>query len=127
VFAHCQTLCPFIVATLKQGAPDDAEILLVTLDPWRDTPSSLGAIAARWELPARFHVLSARGVDDVTRVAAAYGVTAARDERTGDITHPGLVFVIDRDGRLAYTFDNPPAAWIREAFGRLGRGRVRSG
>ena len=127
VFAHCRTLCPFVVATLKRGAPADAEVLLVTLDPWRDTPSALAGIAARWELPARFHVLSARAPGDVTRVAAAYGVTAARDERTGDIVHPGLVFVIDGDGRLAYTFDNPPAAWVREAIARTGRGRARSG
>ena len=127
VFAHCQTLCPFVVATLKRGAPADAEVLLVTLDPWRDTPSALGGIAARWALPANFHVLSARRTDAVVRVAEAWGVTAARDERTGDIVHPGLVFVIDREGRLVYTFDNPPAAWIREAFERLGRGRAGTG
>jgi protein SCO1/2 len=126
VFAHCQTLCPFIVATLKRGAPADAAVLLVTLDPWRDTPSALAGIAARWELPDNFHVLSARAVDDAARVAAAYGVTAARDERTGDIVHPGLVFLIDREGQLAYTFANPPAAWVREAFERLGRRHVRS-
>ena len=126
VFAHCQTMCPFIVATLKRAAPD-AEVLLVTLDPWRDTPSALAGIAARWELPGNFHVLSARSVTDVARVAAAYGVTSARDERTGDIVHPGLVFVIDGEGRVAYTFDNPPAAWVGDALARVGRDRVRAG
>lgn len=121
VFAHCQTLCPVVVDTLKQVSPASAPVvvLLVTLDPWRDTPSALPGIAHRWELPVGFHVLSSRRVEDVLRVADRYGVTFSRDERTGDIVHPGLVFVIDADGRLAYTFSNPPAAWVREGLRRL--------
>ena len=121
VFAHCQTMCPFVVATLKRAAPGGAPMLLVTLDPWRDTPSSLAGIARQWELPAGFHVLSSRDVGDVRRVAEAYGVSAARDDKTGDIVHPGLVFLIDGAGRLAYTFNNPPADWVREGLQRLGR------
>jgi protein SCO1 len=127
VFAHCQTMCPFIVATLKRAASEDAEVLLITLDPWRDTPSSLPGIARQWELPPAFRVLSSRGVGDVLRVAELYGVTFERNEKTGDIVHPGLVFLIDTDGRLAYTFDNPPAAWVREALHRLARTRTRAG
>lgn len=127
VFAHCQTMCPFIVATLKRAASEDAEVLLITLDPWRDTPSSLPGIARQWELPPAFRVLSSRGVGEVLRVAELYGVTFARNEKTGDIVHPGLVFLIDADGRLAYTFDNPPAAWVGEALHRLGRTRTRAG
>jgi cytochrome oxidase Cu insertion factor (SCO1/SenC/PrrC family) len=124
VFAHCQTMCPYIVATLKRAAPERAEVLLVTLDPWRDTPSTLPSIARQWELPPAFHVLSSRTVTDVVRVAAVYGVSVERNERTGDIVHPGLVFLIDADGRLAYTFSNPPAAWVREGLQRLGRAHV---
>ena len=121
VFAHCQTMCPFIVATLKRAAPDGVQVLLVTLDPWRDTPGSLPGIARQWDLPPSFRVLSSRSVSDVLRVVEAYGVTFKRDEKTGDIVHPGLVFLVDGDGRLAYTFDNPPTAWVREGLERLGR------
>ena len=129
VFAHCQTLCPLVVETLKQ-ASQDAEptpVLLVTLDPWRDTPSSLPGIASQWAVPVTFHVLSSRRVDEVVRVGERYGVTSRRDERTGDIAHPGLVFLIDGDGRLAYAFSNPSPAWVREGLRRLGRPRVLSG
>jgi cytochrome oxidase Cu insertion factor (SCO1/SenC/PrrC family) len=120
VFAHCQTLCPVVVDTLKHVSRASAPVvLLVTLDPWRDTPSALPGIADRWELPAGFHVLSSGRVEDVLRVADRYGVTFRRDERSGDIVHPGLVFVIDADGRLAYTFSNPPVAWVREGLRRL--------
>jgi cytochrome oxidase Cu insertion factor (SCO1/SenC/PrrC family) len=114
-------MCPFIVATLKRAAPKGATVLLVTLDPWRDTPSRLAGIARQWELPPGFHVLSSREPRDVLSVAEAYGVVVQRDDRTGDIVHPGLVFLVDADGRLGYTFNNPPAAWVSEGLQRLGR------
>jgi cytochrome oxidase Cu insertion factor (SCO1/SenC/PrrC family) len=120
VFAHCQTICPLLVDTLKEGSRGvPSEVLLVTLDPWRDTPSSLAGIAARWALPDNAHVLSSRTASDVLRVAEVYGVPFERDEKSGDITHPGLVFVIDRTGQLTYTFNNPSVTWVREAIGRL--------
>jgi cytochrome oxidase Cu insertion factor (SCO1/SenC/PrrC family) len=127
VFAHCQTLCPLIVETLREAFPPDGpgEVLLVTLDPWRDTPSSLPGIARQWGLPRNFRVLSGRRVDDVLAVAGAYGVPFERNEQSGDIAHPGLVFLIDTGGRLAYTFNNPSPTWIREALGRIGRTHVR--
>jgi cytochrome oxidase Cu insertion factor (SCO1/SenC/PrrC family) len=119
VFAHCESLCPMLVQQLKRAAPD-ADVLLVTLDPWRDTPGALPALARRWELPARFHVLSAQRVDDVLHVIRAWDVPFERDPRTGDISHPGLLYVVDPAGRLAYTFNNPPGEWIREAVHRAG-------
>ena len=128
VFAHCETLCPLIVDTLKQASSEAGatSVLLVTLDPWRDTPSTLPAIAQQWAVPETFHVLSSRAIDEVLRVSAQYGVASARDERSGDITHAGLVFLIDADGRLAYTFSNPSAAWVREGLRRLERTNVAS-
>ena len=38
--------------------------------------------------------------------------------------HPGLVFLIDADGRLAYTFSNPSAAWIREGLAEAAPART---
>jgi cytochrome oxidase Cu insertion factor (SCO1/SenC/PrrC family) len=121
VFAHCQTMCPLIVDAIKRAAPEarPSEVLLVTLDPWRDTPSSLPGLAGRWAMPERFHVLSSRNAQDVVDVIETYGVPFERDDRSGDITHPGLVFLVDAEGRLAYTFNNPPSAWIREGLLRL--------
>jgi cytochrome oxidase Cu insertion factor (SCO1/SenC/PrrC family) len=102
-------------------------VLLVTLDPWRDTPSALPGIAARWSIPEGFHVLSSGRAQEVVDVIRAYGVPFERDERTGDIAHPGLVFLIDAGGRLAYTFNNPPPTWIREGLGRLERTHASAG
>jgi len=129
IFGHCQTLCPLVVETLKRvpRGDDGAEVLLVSLDPWRDTPASLAGIARQWQLPSHVRVLTARRPADVLAVADAFGVAHDRDEKTGDISHPGLVFVVDADGRLAYTFNNPSAAWVTEALARVGATHARRG
>jgi protein SCO1/2 len=123
VFAHCQSICPVLVETIKRATPGGppAQVLLVTLDPWRDTVTTLPSIARQWDIPPGFHVLSARRVEDLLDVVRAYEVPFQRNEQTGDVTHPGLLFVIDGDGRLAFTFNNPPVAWVREALDRLGK------
>lgn len=123
-FAHCRTVCPVVVRTVRQAAslvPDEGPaVVVVSLDPWRDTPSSLPSLLAAWELtdlPA--HVLSGE-VDVVLGVLAAWNMPIQRDPQTGDIAHPALVAVLDREGRLAYTFHNPPVPWVVEAVRRLG-------
>jgi protein SCO1/2 len=129
VFAHCQTMCPLLVQHIKQAAPGAApsEVLLITLDPWRDTPSGLPGIARQWETPRNFHILSSAHVAEVLRVVNAYHVPFERNEKTGEISHPGLVFLVDAQGRLAYTFNNPSPAWIREGLDRLATGVGRAG
>jgi len=104
-YAHCETVCPLLVNDVL-GARDalaspKPAVLIVTLDPWRDTPSRLGAMAERWGASGDVHVLS--GVpDSVERVLNAWRVPRARNERTGDVSHPSVVYVIGADGRIAY-------------------------
>jgi protein SCO1/2 len=104
-YAHCATVCPVIVrdaiAALEHAAEVRPALLVVTLDPWRDTPSRLPAIAASWELPDDAHVLSG-GVEAVERTLDAWGIARDRDERTGEIVHPTSVFIVDARGRLAF-------------------------
>ena len=129
VFAHCQTMCPLLVQNIKQALSDasPSEVLMVTLDPWRDTPSSLAGAAHRWDVPKTFHVLSSASVTEVLSVVDAYQVPFERNEQSGDITHPGLVFLVDAQGRLAYTFNNPAPAWIREGLNRLATAGANAG
>jgi cytochrome oxidase Cu insertion factor (SCO1/SenC/PrrC family) len=124
-FAHCVTVCPVLVHSLRRASellPEESQpaLLVVTLDPWRDTPGSLPGIVEAWGLDrfADARVLSG-GVDEVERVRENWGVLASRDESTGEIVHPALVFVVDDRGRLAYRFLNPPPGWLAEAVGRI--------
>ena len=104
-YAHCETVCPVLVSEVL-GARDalaspKPAVLIVTLDPWRDTPSRLGAIAERWGASGDVHVLSGEP-DAVERVLNAWRVPRARNERTGDVSHPSVVYVIGTDGKIAY-------------------------
>lgn len=121
-FAHCSTVCPTLVYQAKQGfleaGTSGVRFLVITLDPWRDRPSTLPTLAKKWKLPERAHVLSGE-VQAVNESIKDYGITTSRDEATGDIVHPSMIFVIDQEGLLAYTFNNAPSKWIAQAIGRL--------
>lgn len=126
-YAHCQTVCPQLVGTVRaavaelarDSAPSRPRVVVVTLDPWRDTPGSLPGLAAAWDpggdAEARF--LSG-GVDEVQRVLAAWNVPISRDESTGEIAHPGLLVVLDAEGRIAFRFVSPVTRWVIDAVRR---------
>ncbi len=125
-FAHCVTVCPMLIGTLHaavEGLPGpDTAVAVITLDPWRDTPRNLPAIATAWRLDriADARVLSGE-VADVNAVLAAWGAGGNRDETTGEISHPGLIFVLDAQSRIAFRFLNPPRGWLIDAVARLQR------
>lgn len=104
-FAHCQTVCPLIVADVLEArrrlGSDPPSVLIVTLDPWRDTPSRLASIAKQWGLDGDAHVLSG-APEEVERTLNGWRVPRVRNEKTGDISHPSIVYVIGGDGRIAY-------------------------
>lgn len=104
-FAHCETVCPVLVrAALETRRRFDAErlvALVVTLDPWRDTPTRLPALAARWELGADEYVLSG-SVDAVEATLNAWKVPRVRNQATGDLIHPSVTYVVEPGGRLVY-------------------------
>lgn len=104
-FAHCETVCPLVVAdvmTARRRLGSEApRALIVTLDPWRDTPSRLASIARQWGLDDEAHVLSG-APDEVERTLNGWRVPRVRNQQTGDISHPSIVYVIGADGRIAY-------------------------
>ena len=104
-YAHCETVCPLVVNDVLNArdelADRDPAVLIVTLDPWRDTPSRLPSIATQWGVTGDAHVLSGPP-DQVERVLNAWRVPRVRNERTGDLSHPSLVYVVGADGRIAY-------------------------
>lgn len=111
-YAHCMTVCPLNVSDVllardRLGALAPA-VLVVTLDPWRDTPSRLGAIASQWGLTGDAHVLSG-DPETVERALNAWRVPRVRNERTGELSHPSIVYVIGPDGRISYVVSGSAA------------------
>ena len=104
-FGHCGTVCPLTVRAARTAARRLAErravLLVVTLDPWRDTESRLPYLAEQWELEEGMHVLSG-DVAAVERTLTAWRVPRTRNPTSGDVTHPSMVYVVSPAGRLAY-------------------------
>jgi protein SCO1/2 len=107
-FAHCSDVCPTVVRQLRQARSAtgrrDIPIVIVTLDPWRDTPSRLPTIAAQWELDSTDVMLSGN-VEQVNRVLDVWAVGRARDTKTGDVSHAAVAYVVDRRGHLVARLD----------------------
>ena len=94
--------------------------VVVTLDPWRDTPGALPRLAKEWGLDAaRGGWLLSGPPADVVAAAEAFEVGFERSETTGEIVHAGMVLVLDAEGRIAYRFLGPPPHWLIAAVRRL--------
>jgi protein SCO1/2 len=102
-YAHCTTVCPVVVHEMldaqRRRAAQAPVLLILTLDPWRDTPARLPSLAAGWELGPDAYVLSGN-VDEVNRTLDAWEVPRTRDATTGEVTHPAFVYIAGPDGRL---------------------------
>jgi protein SCO1/2 len=121
-FGHCETVCPAVVASAEQvraelPETDRPALLVVTLDPWRDTPGRLAPMAEAWGLSDDAWVLGG-SVDAVNDALDAWSVWRTRDERTGDIVHTPLVYILDAEGSVAFTSRGGPDA-LRQLLGRL--------
>ena len=108
-FGHCETVCPIVVRAaldasdkLQLVAPERVPVVLVvTLDPWRDTPSRLPSIARQWGMSGEARVLGGE-VETLERTLNAWRIPRVRNGKTGDISHPALVYVIGPGGRINY-------------------------
>lgn len=104
-YAHCETVCPIVVAEVirahdRTPGPRPA-IVVMTLDPWRDTPSRLPAVADLWGLPQDASVVSG-AVPEVVAALDRWSVPRSRNLQTGEVTHANLVYVLDGSGRIVY-------------------------
>jgi cytochrome oxidase Cu insertion factor (SCO1/SenC/PrrC family) len=103
-FAHCRTVCPLLVRdalAAQRAEGTGAAVVIVTLDPWRDTPSRLPHLARQWQLRRDAWVLSG-SVTEVEATLDAWRIERSRSQVDGDVVHAARIFIVDREGRLAY-------------------------
>lgn len=115
-YGTCPMACPLLMsrikrveATLPPEARARVRVVLVSLDPERDTPEFLrkltqahGVDAARW----RMLVTSEDGVREV---AAVLGIRY-RPVREGGMNHSSVITLLDRDGVIDTRVEGPDAA-----------------
>jgi protein SCO1 len=108
VYTSCTATCPLIVAELQRiEASLDASqraqlgVVLVSLDPDRDTPGMLQAYAERSGMDTARWVLL-RGSDADVRAMAGVLDERYRRMEGGEIAHTNGITLLDRDGVLRH-------------------------
>lgn len=100
-FAHCKDICPQTLARLgrarsKAGlTASQLRIVMVTVDPHRDTPAKLKAFIDRVGVQAYALTGSSTALHSVYR---NYGVVIAPQKN--DLSHTDYIYLIDAHGRL---------------------------
>ncbi|CAG0962485.1 hypothetical protein PLCT2_00838 [Planctomycetaceae bacterium] len=117
IFAQLRTVTDALsAAELKQ-----LTIAAITLDPERDDVARLAAISESQKLPLPTYQLLTGPSKRVNDTLDNYGFIRKHDPETGEIDHNNLFIVIDRGGRVAYTFTlgQTQQAWLIEALHKL--------
>lgn len=112
-YGHCTTVCPTVVTDLRAArrtlGHEKVGIAILTLDPWRDTPERLPAMAQHWNIESGDYLLSG-AVSDVERALDELGIGRRRSETNGDIDHGTTVLLLDERGRITWRLDGTSAA-----------------
>lgn len=123
-FTHCPDVCPTTLLKLAQvrkaAALPALRVLLVSVDPQRDTPTLLGTYVHAFD--PQFLGLTG-DEESIARMAADFGVAVNRVELPGgDYTmdHTAVVFLLDASARMVAVFTppfeiSPLAADLRQA------------
>ncbi|HZZ64589.1 MAG TPA: SCO family protein [Candidatus Baltobacteraceae bacterium] len=100
-FTHCADVCPQTLAALANArsragiADSQLKIVMVTVDPARDTPKAMRAFLAKLHVRALGLTGSKKQLQHVYR---QYGVAVVPEK--DDIIHSDDVYLLDRQGRL---------------------------
>lgn len=110
-YASCQATCPLIIDTLRaveKQLPADQQkkvrVLLVSIDPARDTPAALAATARERRIDTTRWTLAHADERTVRLVAAALGVQY-RQLPGGEFSHATQISVLDAQGKIVAQSD----------------------
>lgn len=103
-YADCPYVCPLTIHTLQktEAALDPAaraqlRVLLVSLDPKRDTPEKLAEVAHRHRLDAARWKLARTDETGVRKLAAVLGLRF-KQLPDGEFNHSTVINLLDREG-----------------------------
>ncbi|WP_118857640.1 SCO family protein [Sphingomonas mesophila] len=118
-FTHCPDVCPNTLARLARlrgQLGDDGKalrILLVTVDPERDTPAELKKYVGLFDAPVTALTGSPQQIAEVTRSFGIYAKKAPGADGNYSVDHSSAVLLFDGDGRFGGTIameeGDPPA------------------
>lgn len=105
-YTSCHYVCPLIVdsgkaieKSLTPAQQQRLDILLVSMDPARDTPAALQSIVDKRRLDTARWTLASPPVGDVRAVAGVLGIRY-RQLADGEFNHSSALVLLDADGRI---------------------------
>ncbi|GGY19937.1 SCO family protein [Paludibacterium paludis] len=111
-YGDCKLACPVamhgienLVSTLPPARRERLAIVLVSLDPARDTPTSLRELAREHGMTANWHLAVGKNDSDTRAFAAAIGLRY-RTLPDGGINHTTRLVLTDSAGRVIATQEN---------------------
>lgn len=120
-FTHCPDICPTTLATLAASSRQLAElpaaarprIVLVTVDPARDTPAALAAYLGHFD-PAFVGLTgSQEAVEELARgLGAVMQAQPANADGSYTVDHTAAIFLIDPDAAMRAVFGSPHEAGL---------------
>ena len=124
VYSTCTTTCPMMLmkvrSVLDQLTPAERNQMAVvafSLNPEADTRELRTMTAQIYGMKTEFHFVS--GVpSEVNALLDKLNVARTRDEKTGQIMHSNLFFLLDREGRIAYRLSQSEkeSSWLISAL-----------
>ena len=105
-YSSCKFMCPLLVDSargvdhaLSPNERTRMNVLFVSIDPARDTPPVLAALAQKRKLDLSRWTLARADAATVSKIAALLGVRY-RKLADGDFNHTSALILIDADGRI---------------------------
>ncbi|MBX3690042.1 SCO family protein [Dokdonella sp.] len=105
-YASCKFVCPLIIDSVRKTeralAPaqrEGIEVVLISLDPDRDTPAVLNELAHKRHVDSPHWHLMRAPASDVRRIAAVLGVQYKQLE-DGEFSHSSALVLLDAQGRI---------------------------
>ncbi len=105
-YTSCKFICPTIIDTVQDldqklapGEKPRLGVLLISLDPQRDGPAALKAVADKRGLDLTRWTLAQPQPADVRAIAGLLGVRY-RPLADGEFNHTGVLVLLDADGRI---------------------------
>lgn len=113
-YSTCPYACPLLITTIKKlekQLPDDVrdrlEVVLISMDPKRDTPEQNRKLMETFRVDAkRWHLLRPKSHGDVQEVAALLGMTFRRNA-DGSYNHSAEITLLSPEGSPVARLDSP--------------------
>lgn len=116
-YTNCPDVCPITLLDLADmyeswGEPEDVQILMVTVDPARDTPEKLQ------QYVENFHesFLGLSGTNEEIGAATQAFFIGYAEQNDGLFLHTDVVFVIDREGQLRKLYGQQDIEFLAAEF-----------